>query len=556
MELLLKNADTGEQRRLPGTLFQVGRGTQCEIHLPDARVALVQARISLGNQGAVMEAVEQRFVHNDREVAGAQLAVGDYVEIGPFLLKVEEPPADVPLSLSLRLSKRVSGKSGNTLFRVLTLAPRLSKRRLSYAAFFGTLLVALVAPIAADLWGDREMPLPEPARTRAIEAVKALTVGFSPAWNPGELARGHLALEHDCRACHQEPFVQVQDQACAACHRQVREHVPAGKLSGAMAMTLRETRCAQCHRDHKGRAMAPRSQELCASCHADVRHAGVLAASHNVSDFGTNHPPFRLSLVDGGRPKEIRRVRQRDPQAKLEERSGLKFNHVLHMDPAGVRHPEVRNRKVLECASCHQPDPEGIGLRPIRMEKHCSACHTLAFEPQVTSREAPHAPIEEVERTLREFYARLVLGDVPAGVKPPRDLPRLRPGAAPTPEERRAAMRIADEKARRALRELVDTRKVCITCHYTEKTKGRIEIAPVVLTQAWMPSARFRHDRHATQTCTSCHDVRSSRRAEDVAMPEIGRCRDCHGGAEARSSKVPSDCATCHVFHGGQALWR
>ena len=65
MELLLKNVDTGEQRRLPGAIFQVGRGTQCEVHLPDARVALVHARISLGAQGALMEAVEQRFVHNE-----------------------------------------------------------------------------------------------------------------------------------------------------------------------------------------------------------------------------------------------------------------------------------------------------------------------------------------------------------------------------------------------------------------------------------------------------------------------------------------------------------
>ena len=244
MELLLRNADTGEQRRLPGTLFQVGRGTQCEVHLPDARVALAHARISLGNQGAVMEAVEQRFVHNDREVAGAQLAVGDYVEIGPFLLHVEEPPADVPLALSLRLSKRVSAKGGNTIMRALTLAPRLSQRRLSYAAFFGTLIVALLAPIASDLVGERHLPVPERMQARGQEAVKALTVGFSQAWNPGELARGHLALEHDCRACHQEPFVHVQDKACAACHKTVREHVPAAKLSGAMAMTLREPRRA------------------------------------------------------------------------------------------------------------------------------------------------------------------------------------------------------------------------------------------------------------------------------------------------------------------------
>ena len=526
------------------------------MHLPDARVALVHARISLGTQGALMEAVEQKFVHNDREVAGAQLAVGDFVEIGPFLLKVEEPPPEVPLALSLRLSKRVSGRSGSVVLRALTLAPRLSKRRLSYMAFFGTLLVALVAPIAADLWGDREMPLAEPARTQVLEAVQAMTVGLSQAWNPGELARGHQNFAHDCRACHQEPFVQVKDGACMACHGGVREHVASAKLAGPMAHTLAETRCAECHRDHKGRAMAPRSQDLCASCHADVRRAGVLAASHNVSDFATNHPPFRLSLVDAGKPREIRRVRQRDPQAKLEERSGLKFNHVLHMDPAGVRHPEVRNRKVLECASCHALDPEGIGMKPIGMEKHCSACHTLAFEPAVTSREAPHAPLAEVERTLREFYARLVLGDVPAGVTPPRNLPRLRPGATPTPEERRAAMRIADEKARRALRELVETRKVCSTCHEIFLEKKTWKIKAVSMTQEWMPQARFRHDRHATQSCTSCHDVRSSRVASDVAMPEIGRCRDCHGGAQAKAARVASDCATCHVFHGGKAPWR
>ena len=554
MELFLKNADTGEQRRLPGAMFQVGRGTQCEVHLPDARVALVHARISLGAQGAVMEAVEQHFVHNDREVSGAQLGVGDYIEVGPFLLHVEEPPPGVPLCLSLRRSKRVAPKSGSGVLRVLTLAPRLSKRRLSYAAFFGTLLLALVAPIAADLWGDREMPLPEPTRTQALETVKALTVGFSPAWNPGELARGHQNFEQDCRACHQEPFVHVQDKACLACHGKLRQHVAAAKLSGPMAHSLQETRCAECHRDHKGRAMAPRSQQLCASCHADVRHAGVAVASHNVSDFGTNHPHFRLSLVDAARPKEIRRVRQRE--GRIEERSGLKFNHVLHIDPAGVRHPDAEKRKALDCASCHGPDAEGIGFRPIVMEKHCSACHTLAFEPQVTSRQAPHAPIDEVERTLREFYARLVLGDVPAGVTPPRDLQRLRPGAAPTPEQRRQAMRIADEKARRALRELVQTRKVCSTCHYVNEVNEKFEISPVALTQRWMPSARFRHDRHATQACTSCHDVRGSRKAEDVAMPDITRCRDCHGGAKATPPRVASDCATCHVFHGGSALWR
>jgi hypothetical protein len=572
MDLLLSRVEATEsgaareqQQRIPGTVFQVGRGTQCEIHLPDARVALVHARISLGAGSAVIEAVEQQFVHNDREVSGAQLGVGDLIEIGPYVLKVEEPPADVALALSVQLSKRVATKAGSGLFRALMLAPRLSKRRLSYAAFFGTLLVALVAPIGADLVANRELPLPDQARERGRELVHAMTVGLVQAWNPGELSRGHASFAHECRACHKVPFERVRDKACASCHTTLREHLPRARLSGPAAFVLAETRCADCHVDHKGRDMAPRSQEICAQCHGDVQRAGLKVTSRSVSDFATDHPHFRLSLVDGVRPKEIRRVRQREPGQPLEEHSGLKFNHTLHLDPQGVREPRgpaanamrtaLGGRKVLECKSCHEPDAEGIGMRPISMEKHCASCHALAFEPQATSREVPHGPLPEVERALREFYARLVLGDVPEGVKVPRDLPRMRPGVVPTPEERRAALKLADEKAQRALQELVQTRQVCTTCHQVTREKQSWKVAPVALTMSWMPASRFRHDKHASQSCTSCHEVRTSRRAEDVAMPEIGRCRDCHGAHPASANNAASDCATCHRFHGGQGLW-
>jgi hypothetical protein len=50
--------------------------------------------------------------------------------------------------------------------------------------------------------------------------------------------------------------------------------------------------------------------------------------------------------------------------------------------------------------------------------------------------------------------------------------------------------------------------------------------------------------------------VQASREAEDVAMPAIGRCRDCHGGAKAAAPRLASDCGMCHVFHGGKAAWK
>lgn len=558
MELLLIRQD-GEggarQHPLEGSVFHVGRGTSCEVHLPDARVALTHARITAAAAGSMIEAVEQRFVHNDREVSAAKLVPGDYVEIGPYVLKVEEPPAGVPLALSVRLSKRMATQERTALFRVLLRAPRLSKRRLSYAAFFGTLVLALAAPIASDLIDAHQLPLSQTARSGTAELLQALGTGFVQAWNPGELLRAHVNFGHECRACHKSAFQRVPDTACGACHAGVREHVAVSKLSGASAFQLGETRCAECHRDHKGRVAAAHSEQLCAQCHARMEQAASRTELLKVSDFAQDHPHFRLSIVDpadGG----VRRVRQRDPQAPLVERSNLKFNHTLHLDARGVRAPRG-GRTVLACGDCHEAGEAGGRMQPVSMERHCSSCHALTFEPNVTRREVPHAPLEEVERTLREFYARLVIGDVPPEATRLADLARLRPGAAPTPEERREAMRVADEKASRALRELVQTRAVCSTCHYVERTAARPgwRIAPVALTSAWMPAANFRHDRHASQTCVTCHDVRASRKAEDVAMPDIVRCRECHAGSRATPGKVASDCATCHKFHGGQNPW-
>src|SRR5262249_21716130 len=134
---------------------------------------------------------------------------------------------------------------------------------------------------------------------------------------------------------------------------------------------------------------------------------------------------------------------------------------------------------------------------------------------------------------------------------------RVGPGAVAPPEERREAVRLADARASRALRELLETREVCSTCHHVSRTaRGDWQIAPVAISAFWMPGALFDHAKHVTGPCITCHDVRSSRRAEDIAMPEIARCRECHGGAAATPPKVASDCASCHRFHGGPGPWR
>ena len=246
------------------------------------------------------------------------------------------------------------------------------------------------------------------------------------------------------------------------------------------------------------------------------------------TDFARDHPKFRLPSAD---------------------RSKLKFNHTLHLDPAGVRRAGGA-RQVLNCERCHQSAEGGARMAPIVMEQHCRECHALTFDPQVSARQVPHGEVEDIETMLREFYARLLLGDMPPGVTPPAGLPRVRPGVVLTGAERTAAMKIADERARRALDELMQARAVCSTCHYTSRGKdGHWRVAPVELTEVWLPRSTFTHAKHSAQTCTSCHDVRASRRAEDLAMPDIASCRQCHGGGAAGQGRIASDCATCHRFH-------
>jgi len=56
-----------DQRRVAGTSFSIGRGSQCQIHLADTRVALNHARIVISETGAIVDADPGRMQVNGRE---------------------------------------------------------------------------------------------------------------------------------------------------------------------------------------------------------------------------------------------------------------------------------------------------------------------------------------------------------------------------------------------------------------------------------------------------------------------------------------------------------
>ena len=144
----------------------------------------------------------------------------------------------------------------------------------------------------------------------------------------------------------------------------------------------------------------------------------------DAADFARAHPEFKLTLWrgPGKKPHDFVRV-ARDDKRRLIERSGLKFPHDVHLK-AGLQGPKGKEK--LACGDCHQSESSGSGedFKPITMQSHCQRCHSLEFEPLVSTREAPHGDIERVVAAIRAFYESAALNNLPVDAAPAAPLER------------------------------------------------------------------------------------------------------------------------------------
>ena len=541
-------------RSLDGDSFAIGRGAQCAIHLPDPRVALEHATIFRAGGATRLAAVGTATLlvegQHDPEMT---LAPRSYVEIGPYGFTVEPPPAGTDLALAVELKRPLPDDLADIKVRSrmsLTEAG-LAKRRPAWMLFGALFVLFLAVPaIVATIGPLREI---------------AAKLPWPPdlSWNPGPLAAGHAGIAHDCRVCHEIPFVHVRDRTCLECHGKITGHAATPK---AQADLFDDTRCANCHADHKGDSGLVRSDTgLCADCHGNLKRRLPDTKLADARDFAKAHPEFKVTLWRGPGKDDVVRVVQTD-KANLVERSGLRFPHVLHLQQS-IRGP--KGRIVLECRSCHVPDASGRSFLPVQMAKHCSDCHTLEFEPAVTTRQVPHGSVDAVMLTMQEFYASIALNDVAVDTIDTGDIrrgiPRPAGGGTVTEEQRQRALAWARAKAEKTAQDLFEAR-VCIVCHEVEKMTGpqgaqggaiAWNVAPVHLATSWLPKSRFDHGKHRTYKCEDCHDkVAKSKSNADVIIPDIESCRVCHVGSEPVANKVTSTCVSCHGFHlPGHAPW-
>jgi predicted CXXCH cytochrome family protein len=559
MKLLLVNQTRNKKGQLARTeqtvealTLKLGRGADCLLHLPDPRIALNHAVISPGDDGALyLEAIDGSISVDGSFERRARLRTGQRLLAGPYEMFVFAPPAPHDIGLTLELIDPLKEDAAASRANVKAGLKHtwLSKRLFAWTGFLLVAALFLVWPVMNALTGG-------PERGAQFKSAPAgLTADAS--WDVGPLASAHAGFGTNCAKCHQEPFVQVTNEACEACHKSIGWHFPldtgkAREIHTAVFAPADDYRCASCHKDHKGvHGLVRTDATLCTDCHRDLKTRHPQIASPNISDFAKDHPVFKLSMLVPGRrgAEALIRVEQ---TAQLKENSGLKFPHDVHIAKKGIRGPEGREN--LTCKSCHTPDEAGLRFKPVTMKDHCQRCHSLEFEPKVTTRQVPHGSVENVVSTVNEFYAQSALADTPIDVVV--DAGIRRPGERLGEGKRVAALKWATEKSAKIVEELFESR-VCFVCHTIEKVAARDDkpatwsVAPVAVTQHFLPKSRFPHNQHNTYECLDCHAVEASKSSADLAIPDLQACQQCHGGNEPMKDKVRGTCETCHGFHTG-----
>ena len=546
----LKNEESFQERTFLGALLRLGRASDQDIVIEDEAVPLSCCEFSLDAGELRLSVLGKPLVFlNNKKTLGARLRPGDKINAGSCQVTVLEPVDGYDAALAVFTERR--GRKTTELqdsLRESLATTGVSKRGLSWLLVAGILLTCLLAPLLVVL----EPELREPIRA-------AVMIPDDGVWDSGPLHNAHRTIGDNCSACHETPFVKVQNNTCVNCHQQITHHASMFRFPD---VGLGEARCATCHVEHNNPSvLINKDSRGCTNCHGDVAtFAETKTTLAPVSDFEFSHPEFKVSLqVYDQKFAGWNTQRVSLSETNKQDSSQLKFPHDVHLNPEGIEGRDAR--VVMGCADCHQVEMGGASYEPVRMEKDCSGCHRLTFDTDFPKRQLPHGEANLLVPILEEFYARQTL--VSQDLEPGRPtFPAQRPGKVTRMEAalREQALVMAKRKAR-STAEMIFEETTCAICHdvtrsTTDTGQPSWTVLPVKLVATWMPKSIFDHKPHADQSCGDCHQAKASAVATDILMPTLASCQSCHGSEHSRN-KVISECIDCHRFHNpNQGLMR
>jgi hypothetical protein len=536
-----KGIVTESEKTIAKQSIEIGRATDQDIFLAGTGVSYHHARINLLPDKTVSVSSVSRlgFYIEGNLVQNCLIRRNGEILIGVFSIKIEIDAKKDLVDITIeKIAEDIVAVASERMLPTSLAQTWLSKRSASWIGFILMLVLFLGFPLAGFYDGNAK---------RVIEEFR---LPDDNTWLSGEISSPHRHFGNDCNTCHQQPFIKVRDSACLDCHQQITAHADPDLYD---LPELQETRCATCHKEHNGTAhLIQTGQKLCSDCH------GALVTDTDseltrISDFAIDHSEFRVSLktqsgLSRNDPQAWQRVSLDDPA--IHHETGLVFPHDVHLDAKGVDGP--LGNQVMTCNDCHRSDASGNYMVPITMEADCLSCHRLEFDPDDLDRELPHSDLPNLRKMLNEYYSLKALrGGVRDADAPDLVTERRRPGKPLTRAEEKVALKWALEKAEFVAEEVVEFRS-CNLCHKVERDPSVAagwKIPEVNTAQSrWLPKSDFDHAAHRNSSCETCHEAATSARSEDVLLPKIAVCRECHGGQHS-ADKLQSTCVECHNFH-------
>lgn len=581
----LKRSPTGREsireRDYDGSELSFGRDIQSHVQLQDLSVALNHAKLSYDETGKVFIHIitGQQALINNRIRTGivGPLQVGTEVKIGTYLITIETPSEKSPLVARLEVSKdTTTAVAGPDVQRVFSLKRALpSKRIMAWVFASMILLVCVILPTHINKNPEGKVAAATPFQADLF-------------WNSGPISLMHSNLKSDCQSCHVKGWEAVADTTCLDCHEDLKDHAaPARMQQSKPDITgfesalndVSETfgrpveRCTSCHMEHNDRAhIMPISQALCSDCHADLDKALPNTGLLNVADFGTAHPQFRPSVITSpslDKPLLTRVSLDENPKGF----SGLKFPHDMHLSKTGAvarmastLDPKYDFSDGVGCLDCHSKEAGGALFEPVSMTNDCAMCHSIVFEDDDGyARTLRHGQPKEVIASMKDFYEAKALGNIRDAEM--NTTTRRRPGRAPQIRDlnrRELAFKQAENRTIEKVEAIFSDGGACYDCHVidppTELSTLDFEVRPISLNDAFYPLSPFNHEQHEIKdlSCDTCHSAETSKTSDDVLLPKIEVCRDCHIGEDSyreggnfAQGKFPTNCLTCHAFHDG-----
>ena len=531
---------------ISGAPIRLGRGADVEIFLNDPRALLHQATLAERDGGIYLDAAGRTPVKIDGHlVTSGRINVGDSFEVGPYALQLLATPDDsdadyiVTLELVHPLENIRDALSERSTLSVEDLGLRAKPWAIGLGLLIAILFIAI--PLVEHFSGEAKRAALEVDGPRTVKEIRdanhnnksILPVSLRQFWQAGHLSSSHQILSVDCSACHQEPFQQVSNETCSSCHSDSHEHVDVNKFPGA---SISETSCQSCHKEHEGAEnLVLNSETFCSDCHGNI--ASVTDGQSELSNIISfeDHGPFYYE------------------EANNKPKSGLKFSHKQHLAEEGMKVPDgsIGERRVLSCDSCHKADVTGTVMAQPEFEKVCADCHSLRFEPNAPDRMIPHGDVAAAKQYIRDAYASIALygGFKPQkGEKVPSVVRRI-PGSKTTDLQKQEGLKWAQEKANQVIGGHFG-KKLCGECHdVIEDNKNPLNWGLVEAPTAslYLKKGQFNHAPHTTSDCLECHAADQSEKADDLLLPSVNTCKDCHGGEHG--SLVPTTCTSCHGFH-------